>query len=959
MSTPHDGSGVAGPRTADIFQLWAKTDRDQPERWHALPYHLVEVGAVAKVMWDEVVPRSRKLHWTTQLGLGDDLDLAGRFLAFIAATHDLGKSSRVFQSCAPAQLDRLRASAIADAFNATAGDHIPHGLISTHALPAILIDRYGFDDGAAFRYAVVTGGHHGVMATRANLEATALDADRAVGGGAWDGLRRTLVNWLAEAFELPDQLPEPVRATTLTYQDAVWLAGLISVADWIGSDDRHFTFGTDVPANPVVAGEHAERTARAALQDTGWFHAPLRIPAGTFAETIRHIRHPFPSQQRAVDAVQAMTSPGIAVVEYPMGGGKTEIALWIAAHWAERFDIPGFYVAMPTMTTSDQLYSRVVEHFRRHLPKGADPINLQLLHGQAALSVEPEAVDDEQAKRLAAQDDAEARSRGERVRDPIQRATWFTKRKRGLLATYGVGTVDQALLGILQSKHFFVRLHGLGGKTIVFDEVHSYDVYMSTLFDEVVEWLGALGSPVVILTATLPRQRTRALLDAYARGAGWKPEQNGIAVYPRITTLDCDRLQSISAPLDRTESRSIALRRIVTDVSDDTVVWQELGPMLAERLADGGTAALICNTVAQAQNAYMALRQWFDPETELDLFHARFRQRERRIIQERVLHEFGKTTHDEAGARIRPRRKVVVATQVIEQSLDLDFDLMVSMFCPADLLLQRAGRLQRHRTTDAIRPSGVATPELWLAGYSESAEGIPAFLQGSQVIYGEHILLRSWLALRDRDKITIPDDVEALIEATYGVTPEVPESLLATWDHSKAAFIRGVRRDQDKGEAAHIPKRTSDRPTRGKDALTRIGYVLREEDDEPELHPDALARTRLGPPSINVVILTASEAERFHHAINPARTDRLMATETRTLLTRATSISDFGIVGGLKTHEPPNTSWKESPFLRHHRLLVLNADNRIEIESGLPLELDDRLGVLFGRQLAIREEEDE
>lgn len=367
---------------------------------------------------------------------------------------------------------------------------------------------------------------------------------------------------------------------------------------------------------------------------------------------------------------------------------------------------------------------------------------------------------------------------------------------------------------------------------------------------------------------------------------------------------------------------------------------------------------MICNTVAQAQNAFLALCHWFDEVTELELFHARFRQRDRRDIQERVLRDFGKSTHDEMGFRIRPRRKVVVATQVIEQSLDLDFDLMVSMFCPTDLLLQRAGRLQRHRTTDELRPAGLRAPELWLAGYDDRAHGAPVFLRGSKSIYGEHIMLRSWLALRDRAEIVIPDDVETLIEATYCADPNVPDDVIDAWRRSEAAFIKRLREDQDKAEAAHIPKRSADRPGRGKDALTRIGYLRREEDDEPELHPDALARTRLGPSSINVVILTAEEVEHLHHVISPARTGRLMAVDIRNLLTRATSLSDFRIVGALKTREPPNASWKESPFLRHHRLLVLGADCRVDIARDVSLELDHRLGVLFGKRLAIREEEE-
>ena len=970
----------AVPNQSLLWTLWAKTDRSDQTRWHALPYHHIEVGAVAHVLWTDVIPLARKQEWADLLDV--DIDLAGRWLGFITAIHDLGKVSITFQSLVPEQRDRIAAAT--DGLLQLPGklDHTQkHGVLSTHILPEILTKRYGLTRHAARRYAIVTGGHHGVMATQTQLDVVTADSTRLVGAGIWSDLQEELVDWLWQAFELPDELPESIRTTILSYQDALWLAGLISVADWIGSDESHFTFNTEPASSPVDARAQAETVAREALVQAGWFYQPLDIPCETLTETFCFIKDPFPAQDVALDAIRGMASPGIAVVEYPMGWGKTEIALWIAAYWAKHDGIPGFYIAMPTMTTSDQLHTRVREHFMRHAA-ATDDVNLQLLHGQAALRVDKkiaskilqgvgnlstldEGADADEDPNIlqaeaAADPEAGSQNRGEPQRDPVQRASWFTKRKRGLLATYGVGTVDQALLAVLQSKHFFVRLHGLAGKTIIFDEVHAYDTYMSSLFDELLTWLGALGSPVVILTATLPQERTRQLIAAYNKGAGWTTQPVAIATYPRITTSDQTRMQSVSSPIDPATSRSIALRAMPSDIGNETAMWEMIGVDLDRCLREGGTAALICNTVKQAQHAYQILQQWFDPlKEQIDLFHARFRQLERGKIQERVLREFGKETHDDKGGCVRPRRKIVIATQVIEQSLDLDFDIMISMFCPTDLLLQRAGRLQRHRGTDALRPPGLQKPELWLAGYSDGNGEGPRFLPGSRSVYGQHVLLRSWLASRETSAIVIPDDVEVLIEATYAVDVDVPSELEAVWEKSKESFLRKEQADELKASLSYIPRLESDRPERHKDALGKLTYAGAEQDDDPTLHPDALARTRLGPPNVNVVILKPDEAKRFA-AVIASDTERLEFWQIRELLKRSVSISDARIVRALR-HQRIPPAWEGTSFLRHHRLMVLDEHHRfrVEGEDGFWLESHPVLGVLFGRPDEILEEKED
>lgn len=939
---------------SDLWRLlWAKTDRKQPERWHALPWHLIEVSAVAHQLWEHGVPLAQRRDFSAKLGV--DEDLAGRWVGFIAAIHDVGKASIEFQQLVPVQRERIEhATDGAIILSQQLGDSLRHGLISAFVLRSILKTGYGIDRFVADRYAFLTGGHHGVLATKHNLGVAKERAKSQVGLGVWGEMRDSAVAWCAGAFAIPDPLPDSLRTTQLSYSDAIWLAGLISVADWLGSDEKIFHFRTDVPDDPIEALKIAADGAKTALGQSGWYLTPLEIPSASFEETIRNGFPPYESQTVALQAVGSMNSPGITIVEYPMGWGKTEIALWIAAHWANTAEMQGFYVAMPTMATSDQLHNRVKAHLTSHLGDRKERVNLQLLHGQAALSVDQfDPTDHEDIKATDVADGVS--SNGERgMHDRVQRSTWFTKRKRGLLATYGVGTVDQSMLAVLQTKHFFVRLHGLAGKTVIFDEVHSYDMYMSTNFDEVLRWLGAMGSPVVILTATLPSYRTRQLAAAYAEGAGWAQATGDIATYPRITTRDRDQLRSDSAPIQDDQRRTIALRRFPLDVEDDSEIWPHLMPELQVRLRDGGTVAVICNTVAQSQTAFKAFDAVFPGEVEL--FHARFRQMDRAVIQERVLRDFGKKTHDDQGKRIRPPRRIVVATQVIEQSLDIDVDLMISMFCPTDLLLQRSGRLQRHAKTDSLRPESLRQPELWVIGYAESEAG-PRFLRGSVVIYEDHLLLRSWLALRGQTTLRIPDEVEQLIEATYGDKPsDLPEALDARWEITAEKFERKRHEDSETAKRVQIPSLSFDQPSVGKDALLAMDSNRQEVDDNPELHSDALARTRLGPPNISVVLLKEEEVATLTIEFGDKQSNRERNEITRELLRRSATLSDrrtFDVLRAL----PTPSSWSDNPFLRNHRRIYLDAGNRVQLGDRRRLELSDRLGVVFGDLNAIAEEE--
>ncbi len=943
-------------------QLWAKTNRDDPspDDYHALALHLVDVAAVAYQLWLTATSPYRRQQWGVDLGA--DEDMAGRWLAFLAGCHDLGKASVTFQRLDPIQMRRVVGASRGTISDYPPATKIPHGQVTAAELRAILQRRFGMSRGAARRMAVIAGGHHGRFPSAIHVRDGSIEHDpKSVGQGAWESWRESLIDYLAKAIGLPQTLPESLRIRTLKYPAAIRLGGFISLSDWIGSDEDFFPLTTMVPLDAVEAFVNSTAQAQRALQHHGWLAPSVAIPSGTITDTFPWLTEPFGGQLAAMRLFDKIDGPGIAVVEYPMGWGKTEIALWAAARWAERDGIDGFYVAMPTRTTSDQLFSRASDLFGLHHGPDAVRPNLRRISGLTPLSTSQKSDRTEPAGDPSLGDTVawdmvpaswktrETASDFERLR----RSTWFEQRNRGLLARYGVGTVDQAMLGVLKARHHFVRLEGLAGKTVIFDEVHSYDVFMATIVDELIRWLGTLGSPVVILTATLPWNRTLELIEAYRRGAGWPERQIEHQPYPRLTIRDERDLCSQHIDVADEDRRTVALRRLTSPLGDDLVMWQDVATRLGERLANGGTAAVVCNTVSQSQDAYRALCTVF-PKDELTLFHARFRRRERRGIQEKVLSTFGRSAHDDHSGspdRICPRRHVVVATQVIEQSLDLDFDLMVSMFCPTDLLLQRSGRLHRHKRTRCKRPRSVAAPELWVTGFTDGPNGAgPYFHRGSEAVYGRYPLLRSWWALRDHDQIVVPNDIEPLIEATYAPDHDAPTDpvLLEDWEQSRSAFEKRSVADEIEGRKSLIPELDHDDPDADRDVFRAAQAMATSAEDLPPDVRQAGIHTRLGPPSIDVVILTHDEPESLRISATATTIRRPTDATIEELVERIVGISLRGavrILSELKT--PP--SWDRIPTLRHARSIILDEHASRSLADGYTIGLHPQLGITLER----------
>lgn len=923
--------------------LWAKTDRDDPAKWHPLANHLVEVAAVALEMWESVLAPASKKRWTDFCG--GDADAAGRWLAFLAGVHDLGKCSPIFEAASKEQRARLERAGVR--FPRHLRDRLPHGVITAGTLPALLQGQWPVFKSSGKvtrRYGAVSGMHHGWVFDSTTIGVGSMKTSPiAVGTSEWDEWRRDLFGYVLESVgdiaDVPDrQVP---------YSLATWLAGVISVADWIGSNTDYFPFDDRV-REPSEAFECARVRARKALDGLGLHHGALSIPPEFEKQFPAFEYGPNTTQRATIEAVSAMTGPGAVIVEAQMGDGKTEAAFWTAAHAQHFWGTRGAYIGMPTRASSDQLFDRFVR-FLTGNRADAELVHARLVHGHAAIS----AWLDQIARGEAAPVDTGAEAPDE-PQDPLVRADWFNGRGRALLAPYGTGTVDQTFLGVLETRHHFVRLAALAGKTLIFDEVHAYDSYMDALFQRDLEALGALGSPVVILTATLPRERTTALLQAYARGAGWELESDvALATYPRVSTVDESR-DIQSTPIGESgRGKLVALRWFPGEESSSR------DKMIAElevALQGGGTCAIICNTVAQAQDMFRLLNSDGGFSGEVELFHARFRQKERTAIQKRVLCQFGKNPAK------RPWRRIVVATQVIEQSLDLDFDLMISYFCPTDLLIQRVGRMHRHSANDGKRPARLREPQLWIIGVGDTeqeAYPVPGVPFVSSLIYDAHVLLRSWLALSEdgvgRTSLRLPDDIEFLIERTYNSDVPVPDDLRNVWERSRDEYEKRRNSDESRADDVLVPTLATDPDDGGRPIIRNVPVRTPEEEQKQEMHASAVAHTRLGAPSVNVIILKANEAtsswadQRHRNASLPMRA-------VAELLSRSVSISLRGVYHTVMKEGPPK-AWERTTWLRRHRLLVLDDKGRAEID-GYTLELSNELGLVIEKDAAPPQEEE-
>lgn len=941
-----------------MLACWAKLGHGSPG-FHPLPCHMLDVAAVAVGLWDAALSPGMRRAFSRALGI--DESATRIWLAFIAGLHDLGKASPTFQ------LQDTRTQAACRGRLEQVGlkcprqpSQIGHGVVTDVALRDVFPGLFpSMEKATVDSFAQVLGGHHGLF-QRSDDRAKASRHPEAVGDASWRQLRRKTGEILAEVLALPrDVAPLPLDNAT-----SMKLAGFVSVADWIGSDEDYFPYVEwDSSWSLASYWNKTLQQAATALSRLGWLAQPGVPNLASFSDLFPRIEKRNALQQAVIDLSDKLQSPSVVIIEAPMGEGKTEAALYLVHRLGQRLGQPGFYVAMPTQATSDQMFDRVLQFLSQGFPNVY--VQVSLLHGHASLSPELAEMQKRGRERLVnasyTGDHAQAAGNKGHADLGLLAAEWFSYRKRGLLAPFGVGTVDQALLAVLQTRHVFVRLWGLSNKTVIIDEAHAYDTYMTTLLERLLEWLGALGSSVIILSATLPNSRRTALCAAYTKGLrASQPDALELshapsADYPRLTWAAAGSAGAKTIATSERSRKDLLLHWMDGSIPPTENMPFPLGVELRAALAEGGCAAIICNTVRRAQEVYQALKSYFpgaadDGQPELDLFHAQYLYGDRLKRQERALIRFGKeggTVKRQDGQKVevrRPNRAVLVATQVVEQSLDLDFDLMVTDMAPVDLLLQRSGRLHRHQRS---RPVGLDRPVLWVCR-PEQRDGAPVFEDGTKAVYDEHVLLRSWLTLRETaksqgDLVRVPKDVERLIEAVYresAVPGDIADPLRRVWEETLKNQKNQVEKERYEAEIRWLKHPSYD------GQLWRFLSDPREE-DAPDFHIAHQALTRLAEARASLIVLYGT-VDQPHLAHPDGERVDLHAPPgpglVNELLLRSVSVGDRRVVFEL-LKQPVPSGWQQSSLLRNHRALVLDALGAARIGK-YHIQIDAEMGFL-------------
>lgn len=714
-----------------IRLLWAKSNP-----YVRLIDHLLQTGECAQelLVKGSLQVVAHKLSQMTGLGQEEIVSL----VSFIAAIHDIGKAHPFFQAKGD---EILRTSDKTDSNFRTSIESLKQeGLLEVDTLPIFRHEEYSgellkellpqvLNTDSTFITAIsraVALHHQGKGKSEKTIIPSYCQPKK------WKELQREIFQILLDRFD------PPRRAFGGNADATVYLImGIVILSDWIASD-----LGEEIDFSTV-------------LTNRGLDYDNRRIEFSDFCSFWRFIpRDGMRGIQKAVEQLGKSPSP-FYIVEAPMGEGKSEASLYLAACQMRQFSANGFYIALPTSATGNQMHSRVNDLFAKNdLPES------RLLHGTAWMI------------------DVDKKT----INNAFESETieWLAPLRRAMLSCYAVGTVDQAMLAVMKVKYGVLRLLGLANKVLVLDEVHAYDAYMQTIIETLLEWCKALSIPVILLSATLPKKKKAAFLEAYGAKVNCELSDD----YPLITSIDANGsiLQDSVNSVHMRRRYKVCISPYLNDV-------EKTARLAIEAVEHGGCVCVLVNTVNRAQEVFKCLRK-INVDAQLDLFHARFTIEQRNKIESSVVNKYGKHFEN------RPQKSILVATQVMEQSIDADFDAMITDLAPIDLLLQRFGRV--HRFDNTKRPLCLSSPTITvltsLTGYDDTT------------IYPGILMDRTEKLLREYDSLKTPEMIRFLVETVYGSEDNDDKQQYEMW--AKHEFKKQLETAMAEGSVLPVPDLT-------------------------------------------------------------------------------------------------------------------------------------------------------
>ena len=767
-----------------LHEFWAKTMPFQ-----SVPTHGIVSGRVAQVLFDLLLSFGAKKRLADSLGIADTelRDLIG----YLVSLHDIGKLEYSFQMQDDTFRDKYRTRIKEEIY--TPG--VRHEKTGESCLRHIWKEK-GEARAACGVFSKVIGSHHQ--------------------GKYGNGHFKPKSNWYLYQTQLETQMRETFfdsgekRLPEINRKEqgviGVLSLGLLILADWISSGK------TFVNAEEWIEQENSwqriQDLARDFLCKSGLM--PVRstweenfcgiwpnIPESGLRPLQKEIQHFFERTE---------SKASLILLEAPMGEGKTEAGVYAALQMAKQWGKDGFYIALPTAATANQMVVRMRDLLDMHDVE----TSVRLLHGMAWL-------DDADIYEFNSKDD-----RNEAI-------NWLAPVRRGLLGQYAVGTVDQAMLAATNVKYGVLRLLGLTNKVLIIDEIHSYDAYMSEIIVRLLEWCKALEIPVVMLSATLPTAMKAKLIAPYSD----KPLSDA---YPLITAID-ENGQTTEQIISDTGHKLKIKTRCLCFLND----IDKIAKSAVKAVEDGGCLCVMMNTVKEAQKVYTSIKNMYDGD--LLLFHAQFPAEQRAGIEKVCIQRYGKDKSH------RPKRSILVATQVVEQSLDVDFDGMITAVAPIDLLIQRAGRIFRH--SDTPRPTGCSGAVLSVL-IPQTGETYGA----SAYVYPECLLKSTTRLIEHTDMVLIPEDIARLVKEGYD--PDcIPEDEILQWREHQV---------REQVEAGASQQYLLAQPEKVFPTIDN-GFIYDDDTDSQFLS----AKTRLGEPTVRVALLSETDLAQIApdiHTVN-------------------------------------------------------------------------------------------
>lgn len=846
-------------------EMWAKT---QP--YKTLLHHMIDTGFMAEAILKEssLQPLLKRLK---ELLPGEKvLNTASCLIAL----HDIGKCHPFFQAKEPS-IEYVKKLSAEGKLSINQKNEYRHEIGGKYIIERVL-KRLSLPPKQLRMLGSVLRLHHQKGAQESRACRVPENMDRPF----WEKEQNMLFEKVCSVFQPNFHLFANCKNTDGV---AVVLWGCTILADWLSSgQNEFFAIAESLPFEEYI--KESRKAAQTAIVSAG-LQLQKYLPAQGFCDVWQGLETESlrPLQNVCAELTASWQEksgvPGFVLLEAPMGEGKTEAALFLTAHLMERLGKTGFYVALPTAATSNSMHSRMKSLLADHGIAAA-----KLMHAQAWLL--------EQTSYKGETDDAQ------------EAEAWLSPLRRGMLAQYAVGTVDQVMMAVMRIKYGVLRLTGAASKVIVIDEVHAYDSYMLAIIERLLEWCAVLAVPVVMLSATLPQERRNRLLSAYVGREVISVSQ----AYPLIT---------MAGPENSVQEIAVAgtymHQHVRLEIRPLLEKWEQVAQLALDKVSNGGCMCVLVNTVHEAQKLFQILRAIATEDISLLLFHARFPAIRRQEIEEKCLSAFGKSG-------VRPKKAILVATQVVEQSLDLDFDTMITALAPIDLLLQRIGRVHRHE--GRIRNKGMETPHVTIL-VPEGDIGKTA----TSHVYKTWILKKTWEILNGLNCLRLPDDIRSLVEKVYSSLPVVQDNDYEDW----ARFIFEANILHERAQPVIYPTPSF-----------KYFFAAEYEGDFFEEESEDLtyigARTRIGEDSLRIAIVPEALALKAGHAYKAV---------AESILSQTVSIS-AGRLKGSRPHPEYKAGIVGEGLLRG--VLLLPSDNRryvfINNKKTYELVIDDEMGLM-------------